>query len=86
LIAMLAQQGDFNRINEVVNELQGVFQAMRYAPKPVVSAPFGMALGGGAEAAMAGRIVATRNCIWGWSNGVGLLGRDRLQRTPAAAA
>ena len=33
---------------------QDLFQAMRYAPRPVVTAPFGMALGGGAEFTMAG--------------------------------
>jgi 3-hydroxyacyl-CoA dehydrogenase len=54
LILMLAQQGQWDQIDAITRELQNVFQAMRYAPKPVVTAPFGMALGGGAEFAMAG--------------------------------
>lgn len=55
LIMMLAQQEEFERIDQLVRDLQGLMQALRYAPKPVVTAPFGMALGGGAEFLMAGQ-------------------------------
>ena len=75
LIAMLAQQGEWGRIEAVTRELQNLFQALRYAPRPVVTAPFGMALGGGAEFAMAGaRAVAHAELYIGLVEmGVGLL-------------
>ncbi|HEX3050635.1 MAG TPA: 3-hydroxyacyl-CoA dehydrogenase/enoyl-CoA hydratase family protein [Aggregatilineaceae bacterium] len=59
LIAMLAQQQEWDQLNQVICDLQNLFQGLRRAPRPVVTAPFGMALGGGAEFTMAGsRIVA----------------------------
>jgi 3-hydroxyacyl-CoA dehydrogenase len=75
LIAMLAQSGQYDQIHEVARQLQGLFQAMRYAPKPVVTAPFNMALGGGAEFTMAGnRTVAHAELYIGLVEvGVGLL-------------
>jgi 3-hydroxyacyl-CoA dehydrogenase len=75
LIMMLAQQGEWGQIDNVVRELQGLLQAMRYAPRPVVTAPFGMALGGGAEFLMAGtRRVAHAELYTGLVEiGVGLL-------------
>ncbi|NLX09903.1 MAG: 3-hydroxyacyl-CoA dehydrogenase/enoyl-CoA hydratase family protein [Chloroflexi bacterium] len=75
LIAMLAQQGEWGQIDAITRELQSLFQAMRYAPRPVVTAPFGMALGGGAEFAMAGaRTVAHAELYIGLVEiGVGLL-------------
>jgi len=46
-------------IGEMSNEMQQLFLSFRYAPKPVVTAPFDRTLGGGAELTMAGdRIVA----------------------------
>ena len=41
-------------IEQLLKELQDLTQALRYAPKPVVTAPFNMALGGGCELLMAG--------------------------------
>jgi len=75
LILMLAQNGEYDRIDAVVRELQNLFQAMRRAPRPVVTAPFGMALGGGAEFLMAGqRAVAHAELYAGLVEiGVGLL-------------
>lgn len=75
LIALLAQQGEWDRIEAITRELQDLFQALRYAPRPVVTAPFGMALGGGAEFAMAGaRAVAHAELYIGLVEmGVGLL-------------
>ncbi|MGQ9850088.1 MAG: 3-hydroxyacyl-CoA dehydrogenase NAD-binding domain-containing protein [Aggregatilineaceae bacterium] len=75
LILMLAQNGEYDRIDAVVRELQNLFQAMRRAPRPVVTAPFGMALGGGAEFLMAGqRVVAHAELYAGLVEiGVGLL-------------
>ncbi|MEW6400615.1 MAG: enoyl-CoA hydratase/isomerase family protein, partial [Chloroflexota bacterium] len=54
-IAMLAegaQQGDWSRVEAAVKMAQNAAMAFRYSPKPVVSAPFNMTLGGGAEAMM----------------------------------
>ncbi len=39
-------------IDRMIRRLQELTNAMRYAPKPVVTAPFGMALGGGVEVFM----------------------------------
>jgi 3-hydroxyacyl-CoA dehydrogenase len=41
-------------IETMIKNLQDLTQALRYAPKPVVTAPAGMALGGGAELVMSG--------------------------------
>jgi 3-hydroxyacyl-CoA dehydrogenase len=75
LVLMLAQQGEWDQIDGVVRELQNLFQAMRRAPRPVVTAPFGMALGGGAEFLMAGtRTVAHAELYAGQVEiGVGLI-------------
>ncbi len=75
LIAMLAQQGEWDRLHEVVREGQRLFQTMRHFPKPIVTAPHGMALGGGAEFTMAGsRIVAHAELYIGLVEfGVGLI-------------
>ncbi|GAB4569117.1 MAG: 3-hydroxyacyl-CoA dehydrogenase/enoyl-CoA hydratase family protein [Anaerolineae bacterium] len=53
LIVMMAQQGQWDELHNVIREGQQIMQALRYAPKPVITAPFGMALGGGAEITMA---------------------------------
>jgi len=75
LIAMLAQQQDWAQVHATVRELQNLCQALRAAPGPVITAPFGMTLGGGAEMAMAGaRIVAHAELYMGLVEfGVGLL-------------
>ncbi len=75
LILMLAQQGALDQIDATARELQNLFQAMRGAHKPVVTAPFGMTLAGGAEFAMAGtRIVAHAELYMGLVEmGVGLI-------------
>lgn len=54
MIAMGAMSGELGQIEDAIKQLQNVTQALRYAPKPVVTAPFGMVLGGGAEIAMSG--------------------------------
>ncbi|MFW5966531.1 MAG: 3-hydroxyacyl-CoA dehydrogenase NAD-binding domain-containing protein [Persicimonas sp.] len=52
LVMMNAQQGNFDDIEEMVGRFQKANQKMRYISKPVVSAPRGRALGGGAEVTM----------------------------------
>jgi 3-hydroxyacyl-CoA dehydrogenase len=45
----LAQKGDWTALEEAVKTFQGTSMALRAAPFPVVIAPFGLTLGGGAE-------------------------------------
>jgi 3-hydroxyacyl-CoA dehydrogenase len=49
LVLMLAQEGDFDEIDHAIRVFQGVDLRIKYAPKPVVVAPFNMTLGGGCE-------------------------------------
>ncbi len=53
LIAMMAQGGQWDELDRVIREGQAIMEALRHAAKPVVTAPFGMALGAGAEVTMA---------------------------------
>ena len=53
LVGALAAQGKWDELHEMVRGLQQVTFALRHAPKPVVTAVHQMALGGGAEMAMA---------------------------------
>jgi 3-hydroxyacyl-CoA dehydrogenase len=49
LILELAKAGEFERLEGVSRTFQEITQAIRYAPFPVVAAPFSMCLGGGFE-------------------------------------
>jgi 3-hydroxyacyl-CoA dehydrogenase len=75
LAAMAAAQGAFDQIETSVRNGQQATQMLRYAPKPVVTAPFGMTLGGGSEIAMSGwRSVAHAETYFGLVElGVGLI-------------
>lgn len=53
LVLMTAQQQNWAELDRFVKEFQDVCLALRYSKKPVVSAPFGLTLGGGCEIAMA---------------------------------
>ena len=58
-VVMASQGGMWDAIDEAVRKLQNLNMRARYFPKPVVFAPAGMALGGGAEVIMHGnRVVA----------------------------
>jgi len=52
IVAVAAQQGEWDRLEAVIKQGQDALTAFRYSPKPVVSAPFNMVLGGGAEVMM----------------------------------
>ena len=47
------QSGDWDELDRIVKRFQDANLALKYFEKPVVAAPFGMTLGGGAEIAMA---------------------------------
>ena len=49
LILMTAQEEDWDELDLVVRQFQKATMSLRYSPKPVVVAPFGMTLGGGCE-------------------------------------
>ncbi|MFB6351889.1 MAG: 3-hydroxyacyl-CoA dehydrogenase/enoyl-CoA hydratase family protein, partial [Bradymonadaceae bacterium] len=57
LVMMNARAGQFDPIEQMVERFQDANQRLRYSPKPVVTAPHGQTLGGGAEIAMAGNAV-----------------------------
>jgi 3-hydroxyacyl-CoA dehydrogenase len=58
-VGMAAYQRLYDQVGEVVKGLQDVLMGLRYAPRPVVAAPHGQTLGGGAEIVLhADRVVA----------------------------
>jgi 3-hydroxyacyl-CoA dehydrogenase len=52
LVLMNAKQENWDDIEQMIERFQNANQKMRYISKPVVSAPRGLTLGGGAEVAM----------------------------------
>jgi 3-hydroxyacyl-CoA dehydrogenase len=59
-VGMAAYQGLHDQVAEAVRSLQNVLMGFRFAPRPVVAAPHGQTLGGGAEIVLAAdRVVAT---------------------------
>lgn len=54
LVFLEAQQKNWDKIDTMIRSFQELVQAFRFAPKPVVAAPFGLTLGGGCEISMAG--------------------------------
>jgi 3-hydroxyacyl-CoA dehydrogenase len=49
LLLMAIQDDDWDEIDLAIRGFQGMTQAIKFSPKPVVVAPFGMTLGGGCE-------------------------------------
>jgi 3-hydroxyacyl-CoA dehydrogenase len=49
LVLTAIQEGDWDEVSHAVRAFQNANMALKYAPKPVVAAPFGMTLGGGTE-------------------------------------
>jgi len=59
LVVIERQNKQWNDLEKLVKSMQDILMRVRYFPKPVVIAPAGMALGGGAEMIMSGsRVVA----------------------------
>src|SRR5579871_1369266 len=49
LLLMSVQEQEWDDVDLVIRQFQGMTQAIKFSPKPVVSAPFGLCLGGGTE-------------------------------------
>jgi len=75
MIVMQANQKKWDAIEQVVKSFQDVIQRLKYLPKPVVTNPHGLTLGGGCEMAMAGdRMVVAQETYMGLVEvGVGLI-------------
>jgi 3-hydroxyacyl-CoA dehydrogenase len=54
MLLLAAQEEEWDDINLMVAALQRTIMRLRYSAKPVVTAPYGMTLGGGCEIAMHG--------------------------------
>lgn len=52
MILMNAMQGQWDAIDGAINQLQQLLMRAKYSAKPVVTAPYGITLGGGLEVAM----------------------------------
>lgn len=57
MLLLAAQEEEWDDINMIVASLQRTVMRLRYSPKPVVTAPYGMTLGGGCEIAIHGNRV-----------------------------
>ena len=57
LLLMHANQSNWEGIETMITRFQAANQAMRYSSKPVVAAPSGLALGGGAEVVLGANAV-----------------------------
>jgi 3-hydroxyacyl-CoA dehydrogenase len=49
LLMMSVQEEEWDEVDLAIRQFQGMTQAIKFSPKPVVSAPFGLCLGGGTE-------------------------------------
>ncbi|MBD2094122.1 enoyl-CoA hydratase/isomerase family protein [Trichocoleus sp. FACHB-591] len=88
-MGMTAQSGNLQALDDLIVEFQSVLQRIRYAPKPVVIALQGRALGGGCELVMAcPHVVAAAETYIGLVEvGVGLIpGAGGIMRTVARVA
>jgi len=52
LLLMSIQEEEWDEIDLIIRQFQGMTQAIKFSPKPVVVAPFGLCLGGGTEISM----------------------------------
>ena len=75
LLLMAIQEEEWDDVQRMVREFQAGNMALKYAPKPVVAAPFALTLGGGVEIALhCTRIRAAAETYMGLvETGVGLL-------------
>src|SRR5437867_3862498 len=75
LVLVAAQEQEWDELHMAVKQFQNINLAIKYAPKPVIAAPQGMALGGGCEVSLhAARIQAAAEAYIGLVEaGVGLI-------------
>jgi 3-hydroxyacyl-CoA dehydrogenase len=75
LLLVGIQEGEWDEVHQAVRQFQGALMALKYAPKPVVAAPFGLTLGGGTEICLhCARVQAAAESYMGLVEvGVGLL-------------
>jgi 3-hydroxyacyl-CoA dehydrogenase len=52
LLLMSIQEEEWDDVDLAIRQFQGMTQAIKFSPKPVVSAPFGLTLGGGCEVSL----------------------------------
>ena len=52
LLLMAVQDEEWDEVDMMIRQFQGMTQLIKFSPKPVVSAPFGMSLGGGCEVSL----------------------------------
>ena len=87
LLLMAVQEEEWDEVDMMIRGFQGMTQLIKFSPKPVVAAPFGMTLGGGCEVALhAPRSPATCGTLHGTrrSRRRPAARRRRLQRDDAA--
>jgi 3-hydroxyacyl-CoA dehydrogenase len=75
LVLLAAQEEEWEELEAAINRFQQATMAIKYAPKPVVAAPFGMTLGGGCEIAIhSARVQASAETYMGLVEvGVGVI-------------
>jgi 3-hydroxyacyl-CoA dehydrogenase len=75
LVLLAAQEEEWDELDAAINRFQQATMMIKYAPKPVVAAPFGMTLGGGCEIALhSARVQASAETYIGLVEvGVGLI-------------
>ena len=49
LVLLTAQDEEWDELNGFIHAFRQLNMALKYSPKPVVAAPFGLVLGGGCE-------------------------------------
>ncbi|HTR23731.1 MAG TPA: 3-hydroxyacyl-CoA dehydrogenase NAD-binding domain-containing protein [Terriglobales bacterium] len=54
LLLMSVQEEEWDEVDLAIRQFQGMTHAVKFSPKPVVLAPFGLALGGGCEISLHG--------------------------------
>lgn len=75
MVAMAAMQEEWDQLDTMIKNLQDALMGFRYSPKPVVTAPFCMTLGGGAEVMMGSSTIcaAAETYVGQVEAGVGLV-------------
>ena len=68
LLLMSVQEEEWDEVDLAIRQFQGMTQAIKFSPKPVVIAPFGMTLGRRHARFRCTRRRASRmpSCTWAW--------------------